>query len=474
MDQSMFFSDIKKKLVDANIFGKLKKKKIKFITDHSEEVNSNALLVINNNKKYKKVYLKKAINKGLEAIITNSYFKNIKITQIVVKDLDREILKLLNLRQSFNPKKSIAITGTNGKTSVAWYLAQICKYNKIPTKLTGTLGFYKDNKKVKNTFLTTPSNLELFQFANSNKRNNDIFISEASSHGLHQGRYNNVNIDIAAITNLSHDHLDYHKTFISYVESKMLLFTKVLNKNGTAVINSRLKNYKYFVSKIKSRNLKIITFGSKDVYFTQKKLLTLNILGKKYYIKDLKLNNIQKENLECAIACALAVKIKINNIIKTLDKLKSASGRFEEIIYKKKSSKIIIDYAHTPDAMQNVLKSYTNKSFKPSLVFGCGGERDKSKRKKMSIIASKYAKKVYLTDDNPRNENANLIRKTLKKYCQKARDISNRRIAIQTAISEMHQKDILIIAGKGHEKYQIIKDKNYSFDDFKVAKDFIK
>ena len=247
----MLFSDIKKKLVDADIFGKLKKKKIKFITDHSEEVNSNALLVIDNNKKFKKVYLKKAINKGLETIITNSYFKNIKITQIVVKDLDKEILKLLNLRQSFNPKKSIAITGTNGKTSVAWYLAQICKYNRIPTKLTGTLGFYKNNKKVKNTFLTTPSNLELYQFANSNKINNDIFISEASSHGLHQGRYNNLNIDIAAITNLSHDHLDYHRTFKSYVESKILLFTKVLNKNGTAVINSRLKNYKYIVSKIK-------------------------------------------------------------------------------------------------------------------------------------------------------------------------------------------------------------------------------
>ena len=115
MNQSMLFSDIEKKLVDANIFGKLKKKKIKFITDHSEEVNSNALLVINNNKKYKRVYLKKAINKGLEAIITNRYFKNIKITQIVVKDLDKEVLKLLNLRQSFNPKKSIAITGTKWK-----------------------------------------------------------------------------------------------------------------------------------------------------------------------------------------------------------------------------------------------------------------------------------------------------------------------------------------------------------------------
>ncbi len=471
----MLFSDIKNELVDANIFGKLKKKKIKFITDHSKDVNSNTLLVINNNnKKFKTIYLKTAIDNGLDTIITNSFLKNLKITQIVVEDLDKEVLKLLNLRQPFNSKKSIAITGTNGKTSVTWYLAQICNYNNIQTKLTGTLGFYKNKKKIKNSSLTTPSNLELYQFANSNKKNNEVFISEASSHGLHQGRYNNLNIDIAAITNLSQDHLDYHKTLKSYIESKMLLFTKVLNKNGTAVINSKLKNYKYFMSKIKSRNLKIITFGSKDVYFTQTKFLTLNIFGKKNYIKTLKLNNIQKENLECAIACALAVKISINNIIKTLDKLKSPLGRFQEIFYKKKSSKIIIDYAHTPDAIKKVLKSYSNKSFKPSLVFGCGGERDKSKRSKMSIIANKYANKVYLTDDNPRNENANLIRKTLKKYCQKAKDISNRRLAIHTAILEMHEKDILIIAGKGHEKYQIIKNKNYLFDDYQVAKDFIK
>ena len=470
----MLFSDLKKKLVNANIFGKLKKRKIKFITNHSKDANSNTLLVINNNKEFKRDYLKKAIDKGLNTIITNSYLNNVNITQIVVEDLDKEILNLLNFRQPFKPKKTIAITGTNGKTSATWYFAQICKYNNIKTKLTGTLGFFKNNKKVKNSSLTTPSNLELYQFANSNKKNDDFFISEASSHGLHQGRYNNLNIDIAAITNLSHDHLDYHKTFKSYVESKMLLFSKVLNNNGVAVINSRLKTYNYFVSKIKSRNLKLITFGSKDVYFTQTKYLILNILGKKYNIKDLKLNNIQKENLECAIACALALKIKINNIIRALDKLKPASGRFEEIIYKKKSSKIIIDYAHTPDAMQNVLKSYSNKSFKPSLVFGCGGERDKSKRKKMSMIANKYANKVYLTDDNPRNENADLIRKTLKKYCPRARNIANRRLAIKTAISEMIEQDILIIAGKGHEKYQIVQNKKYLFDDYKVAKGFIK
>ena len=470
----MLFSDIQKVLSDAKIVGNLNKKKIKFITDHSKDVNSNTLLVVDKNKNFKKIYLQNGITKGLNIIITNARLNKLPITQVIVKDLNKSVSKLLNYRQPFNPKISIAITGTNGKTSTTWYLAQICKSNNIPTKLTGTLGYYKNNNKIKDCSLTTPSNLELYQFAYSDKKNNDIFISEASSHGLHQNRYNDLIIDIAAITNLSHDHLDYHKTFKSYTESKMLLFTRVVSNSGTAVINSRLKNYRDFESKIKSRKLKVITFGSKDVYFEQKKYLNISILNKKYQIKNLILNKIQKENLECAIACALAMNISPKNIVKTLHKLKSVPGRFEEIIYKKKSSKIIIDYAHTPDAIENLLKSYSNNSFKPSLVFGCGGERDKSKRKKMAIIANKYAKKVYITDDNPRNENPNLIRKTLKKFCPKAVDISDRRLAIHTAISEIYKKDILIIAGKGHEKYQIIKNKNYVFDDYKVAKDFIK
>jgi len=470
----MLFSDIKKVLRDARIIGKLNKKKIKFITDHSKNVNPNTLLVIDKNKNFKKIYLQNAISKGLKIIITNAYFKNLSITQVVVKDLNKEVYKLLKLRQPFNAKKSIAITGTNGKTSTTWYLSQICKLNNIKTKLIGTLGHFKNNKKIKDSLLTTPSNLDLYQFAYSNKKNNDVFISEASSHGIHQGRFNDLNIDIAAITNLSHDHLDYHKTLRSYIETKNLLFTKILNNSGTAVINSRLNNYKNLESKIKSRNLKIITFGSKDVYFEEKVFLNLFILNKKYQIKNLNLNKIQKENLECAIACALAINISPRNIIKTLRKLKSAPGRFEEIIYKKKSSKIIIDYAHTPDAIKSLLKTYSCKTFKPSIVFGCGGERDKSKRKKMGIIAQKYAKKVYITDDNPRNENPDLIRKTLKKHCPKAIEISDRRLAIHTAISKINKKDILIIAGKGHEKYQIIKDKNIKFDDYQIAKNFIK
>ncbi len=470
----MLFCDIQKICINAKIVGKLSKKKIKFITDHSKEVSSNTLLVINKEKNFKKKYLKDAISNGLNTILTNIYFKNISITQVIVEDLKSEVNKLLNVRQPFSPKKSIAITGTNGKTSVSFYLAQICKINNFKTKISGTIGYYKNYKKIREASLTTPSNLELYQFAYSSRKNDNIFISEASSHGLQQGRYHNLKIDIAAITNLSRDHLDYHKTFKNYMQSKLLLFSKFLNNRGTAIINSRLKNYKNFLSEVKSRNLKIIIFGSKDVFFEQKKYLKLHIYKKIYNIKNLNMNKIQMENLECSIACALAIKISPKKIIESLEKLRSAPGRFEEINYKNKSSKIIIDYAHTPDALQILLETYSSNLFKPSLVFGCGGERDKGKRKKMALIANKYAERVYITDDNPRNENPSLIRKTLKKYCSKAKDIPNRRQAIHTAISEINKNDILIIAGKGHEKFQIIKNKNYLFDDYKIAKNFIK
>jgi UDP-N-acetylmuramyl-tripeptide synthetase len=471
----MLFFDLKDIFNNSKIVGKLPKKKIKYLSDHSKNVDGNTLLVINKKKYFKLSYLKEAISKNLNTVITNSFLKNCSLNQIIVKDLEKEISRLMKYRQPFLPKISVAITGTNGKTSTSWYLAQICKINRIPSKLTGTLGYFINLKKYKDSSLTTPSNLDLCQFANESKKNKFCFITEASSHGLHQGRFKNFKIDIAAITNLSHDHLDYHKNFRSYVHSKLLLFTKILNTKGVAVINSRLKNYKNLAKKIKERKIKIITFGAKDVYFYKNNNLNLYIYGKKYNLKKFELiNNIQKENLECAIACALAMNININKIINCLHKLKSAPGRFEIINFRKKNSKIIIDYAHTPDALEHILKTFSYDNFKPSLVFGCGGNRDKEKRKKMAIVAKKNSNRVYITDDNPRYENPKTIRESIKKHCAKGIVIPNRRKAIHEAILKLDVNDILIIAGKGHEKYQLIKDKKIEFNDYKIAKNFIK
>ena len=166
----MLFSDIKKIISNARIIGKLSKEKIKFITDHSNQVDSNTLLVINNDSNFKQYYLKEAISKNLNTILTTKYKKNISITQVIVKDIEKETSKLIKIKKPYKPKISVAITGTNGKTSTAWYLAQICKINKLPTKLTGTLGYFKNLKKIKESILTTPSNLDLYQFAYSDKK----------------------------------------------------------------------------------------------------------------------------------------------------------------------------------------------------------------------------------------------------------------------------------------------------------------
>ncbi len=205
-----------------------------------------------------------------------------------------------------------------------------------------------------------------------------------------------------------------------------------------------------------------------------KDVVYLNINDKKYKLENLKVKtNIEFENLECAITCCLALNISQNKIIKVLSKVTNPAGRLETIEYKKKNSKIIIDYAHTPDALKKILIAYKIKKIKPAILFGCGGNRDKSKRKSMALIANKHAGKIYITDDNPRNENPSKIRKNILNYCSRAIEVPDRRKAIKVAIKELKMNEILIVAGKGHEKIQVLKNKTIKFDDFKVVKQFL-
>ena len=200
----------------------------------------------------------------------------------------------------------------------------------------------------------------------------------------------------------------------------------------------------------------------------------MNIDNKKYKLENLKLKtNIEFENLECAITCCLALNINQSKIVRVLSKVTNPLGRLQTIEYKKKKSKIIIDYAHTPDALKKILLAYKIKKMKPAILFGCGGDRDQSKRKSMALIANKYARKIYITDDNPRNENPSKIRKKILKHCPRAIEVSDRREAIKLAVKELKINEILIIAGKGHEKIQVFKNKTIRFDDFTVVKQLL-
>ena len=407
--------------------------------------------------------------------MTNKYLKNIKITQFIVEDISSNLFNILEKLKPNPPLNSLAVTGTNGKTSVIWYISQILFYNKIDSKTYGTLGYFNNLKKKENSRLTTPEYDVLYQTAFSKKKNKINYLFEVSSHALDQNRLKNFPINIAAITNISHDHLDYHKNLKNYRNAKIKLFTKFLKKDGYAVINDKIKESKNI--KLKIRNNRIVSYGKKNsdifIYYERKKL-KLKYFNINYTLILLDLSEIELENLSCAIACCYCLNISVNNIIKIIKKITSPPGRLQGIYQKNKNITVYIDYAHTPDALKKVLINQIKKKQKPNILFGCGGDRDKEKRRLMGEIADKFSNKVYITDDNPRNENPKKIRNMIINFCKKAIEIGDRKKAIIKAINDLKNNEILIIAGKGHEKFQIINNKKKLFDDFVIAKNELK
>ncbi len=446
------------------------------ITSNSKYTNKNTILIYDKNTKIKKKYVEEALRNKIPAIISNTYLNFLSIPQFIVSNINNETQLLLKSIYKKNPYKSIAVTGTNGKTSVVWYISKILSLLNYDNTTVGTLGYFINGKKISEVHLTTPAYEEIYKYGSLKKKSDYIFIFEASSHALDQDRIKNYPIDIAAITNISNDHLDYHKTFFKYKNAKTKLFTKHLNKNGLAIINSRIKNESILRKKLIKKGIKVKNFGEKNLFFKRiKNYIYLIINKKEYKINNLKLStDLELENLECAITCCLALNISEKKIIKILSNVTNPPGRLQSINYEKKKSKIIIDYAHTPDALRRILKSLKSNNSKPVLLFGCGGDRDKGKRKAMGLIAKNYASRTYVTDDNPRNENAAKIRKNIIKYCPNGIEVPDRKNAIKTAIKDLKLNEILIIAGKGHEKVQIIKNKKYKLDDIEIVKNFIK
>ncbi len=460
--------------ISLNKIYKLSKKKINFnfIHSNSKNISTGSIFVISGKNKFAKKYSKEAVSKGAIAILTNKFIKEISITQFIVNNIEKNFYKLLRVLRPYAPLNTIAITGTNGKTSVVWYIAQICLYNKVACKTYGTLGYYINSIKKSNSNLTTPEFEVLHQSAFSSKKNIYNFIFEASSHSLEQNRIKKFPINIAAITNITQDHLDYHKNFNSYKNSKYKLFYDYLDANGYCILNDNLTDINKIKKKLKDK--KIISYGKKnsDVnLFNKGNKIYLKFFNKEYKTKLTKLSNYDIENISCAIACSHCLNINIYKIINSLSNIVNPPGRLEKV---EKNYKVYVDYAHSPDALKKLLISMTLDNKKPNLLFGCGGNRDKTKRLEMGKIANKYADKVYITDDNPRNEDPSNIRKTILSKCKKGIEISNRKKAIETAIRDHKKKDILIIAGKGHEKIQILKNSIKKFDDLKIAKKELK
>ncbi len=401
-------------------------------------------------------YAKEALKKGACAVICNRKKKNHK--NIFKKNVLESLIFACKKYYRKKPRNIIAVTGTNGKSSVADFFHQFLTLNKTPVASIGTLGVKIKNFKTLN--LTSPDIITLHKTLEKIKKLKiENVIIEASSHGLVQKRLYGLTFKIGIFTNFTQDHLDYHKTMKKYLNAKLLLFSKLMKKNSYIITNKNLSVFNKVRNIAIKKNIKIKLSNN---FFDDNLSKEIKLVGE-----------FQRQNLEMSALASQILGISQNKIFKKVDKIKSLRGRLELIKELPNFSKVFVDYAHTPDAIETVLnaliKKYKNNI---TLVFGCGGERDKNKRGKMGKIANKLCNKIYITDDNPRNENPKKIRAQIKKYVNKNKliEIGNRSNAIKHAIKTSAPNEIILISGKGHETYQDYGKKIYKISDSKVIK----
>ena len=413
-------------------------------------------------------YIEDAIKKGAKTIVSNQKFEGIKknILYIKSKNVRKSLSETAYSICKNKPKNLIAVTGTNGKSSIANFYLQILRLNKKKVASIGTLGVNTRNYK-KNISNTTLDSIELSaNLEKIKKQKIENVILEASSHGLKQHRLDGLKFTTGIFTNLSHDHLDYHKNFKDYLRSKLYLFKKLLKKNSSIITDIEIPEYKIIKEIGLKKKFKIETISNKNSslkiisheYLQGKQLVEIEYKGEIHNFKTSLVGKIQIKNILMAMLAAKKSGLKFKQIIKIIDKVKPVSGRLEEIGIIKNNSKVILDYAHTPEALQTCLQNLKEqfKNKKISIVFGCGGNRDYYKRPIMGKIANFFCDRIYLTDDNPRSENPKKIRLAIKKKINKLKiyEISDRSKAIKKAIFDLKVGNILIVAGKGHENIQ--------------------
>ena len=445
-----------------NISEEKKKISITGLSTNSKEVKKGHIFfAIKGNNVNGEKFIKEAINKGASAIVCSKKFKykNKEILIIKRKNIRNFVSKVSSRFYKLKPKNIIAVTGTNGKTSVADLFYQLLSLNNVPVASIGTLGIKFKNKILK-TGLTSPDTISIHKYLQIIKKKKiDNVIIEASSHGLDQDRLHHINFKAAIFTNFSQDHLDYHKSMKSYLNAKLILFKKILKKNSSIVLDKDIKEFFTLKKIAKTRGLKVLEI--------KKIIKKINIISLN------QTSEFKTKNLAMAIAATKFCNLKDKKFFKSLKKIKDVDGRLELVKRFPNNIKVFIDYAHTPDALSKVLQSLKATYKKDiSLVFGCGGERDKKKRSLMAKVANNYSRKIYVTDDNPRNEDPKKIRNEIIKNINpnKCYNIANREEAIKKAILNSQQNEVVLIAGKGHENKQIYKNKIFYTSDKKIVK----
>lgn len=430
-------------------------------------------------------YIEKSINAGARAIICEVLPDKI-VDGITYVEVDNGNKALAIMASNFygNPSKNlklIGVTGTNGKTTVSSLLYQLFKKAGFKVGLLSTIKIMVDDKEYK-TSHTTPDALTINEHLSlMNDEGVEFCFMEVSSHGIHQKRTEGLVFEGAIFTNLSHDHLDYHKTFAEYRDTKKILFDN-LPKKAFALTNIDDKNGLVMLQNTGARKF---TYALKNYADYRAQILENQFDGQLLKIDDNELwtkliGHFNAYNILAIYATADLLGLEKLETFRLLSELENVDGRFQYYISKKKIT-AIVDYAHTPDALKNVLETInTLRTGNENVitVVGCGGDRDRSKRPVMGNIASEMSNKIIFTSDNPRTESPSIIISEMEsgvepQNTKKILSIENREQAIKTACQLADENDIILVAGKGHETYQETNGKRIEFDDFKIVKELL-
>ena len=376
----------------------------------------------------------------------------------------------------FSKLSAHAVTGTNGKTTSAFLMESMLSSDGRKTALVGTI-CKKIGDKVIASNLTTPGILELYAFAaDAVAAGCTDFVMEASSHSLHQGRVQGIRYRSALFSNLTEDHLDYHKTMENYFQAKKLLFTKYLAEDGVAVINVDDEYGERLFQEIATKKISVSRLGKSGAMIAPTAIqssedgliLTVPAIAETP-IETALVGEFNADNVLLVMSWAKAIGISEASIRKALKTVK-VPGRFE-MTFNDGNRRVIVDYAHTPDALERVLRvARSLTKGKLSVVFGCGGDRDRNKRHIMGAIAENGADFAWVTSDNPRTEQPEAIIEDIVSgmHSDHFKVIVSREEAIREACHAMQSGDFLVVAGKGHENYQIIGKTKHHFDDHEI------
>ena len=429
-----------------------------------------------------RTFIGEALRRGAVAVLgppgTSIDEAGLPVT-LLVDDNPRRLFALMAARFfDAQPATVAAVTGTNGKTSVVDFLRQVWERLGRRAASLGTLGIVAPGVVMAGN-LTTPDPAALHEtLGNLAGDGVECLAMEASSHGIDQYRLDGVRLAAAAFTNLTRDHLDYHGSMGAYLKAKLRLFSEIMAPRGQVVVNADTPYREAVLAVAAQCSHTVMTYGSegRDVRLgsiepvARGQRLEIVVLGRTHDVTLPLIGAFQASNALCALTLALACGEDHAAAVAALEKLEGIPGRVQLVGHPPGGGAVYVDYAHTPDALASLLKALRpHAAGRLSVVFGCGGERDPGKRPEMGHTACKLADTVIVTDDNPRGEDAAEIRREILAGCSGAREIGDRGEAVRAAIAALQADDLLVIAGKGHERGQIVGSEILPFDDATVA-----